>query len=170
MKRKSIRFSIASMTGTLMLGAAALPASSLPGITGLLLIWLAVTKVANGAKRQTGRHGDITQASQAAQPVQDAPDSIDDMARQITHTMNVARLLPHNDVRLDALRSCLRSLAEQTNLLLLDSAIETATAKVQTRDTPISGSEHQGAPIRQDDTDLTRLAELQRRLINQFKV
>ena len=168
MKGKSIRFSIASMTGTLMLGAAALPGCSLvgllPGMAGLLLIWLAATKVAHGSKQQARRYGDIAQASRVEETVRDTPDSIDDLARQIMHAMNVAKHLPHSDANLDVLRSRLRSLADQTNLLVLDTAINTATAKVQTRETHMPGSKSQLV------TDPSRLAEQQRRLINQFKV
>lgn len=151
MKSKSIRFSIASLTGALTLGVAALPGSSLvgllPGVVGLLLIWLAASAVARRSRQQADRHAGIA------------------------HAMSLVRRLPHSEVNSDAPRSRMRNLAQQANLLALNNAIHTATTEVKGRDsTQTPGHTRRVVPIRQDDGDLTRLAEQQRRLINQFKV
>lgn len=175
MKRKSIRFSIASLTGTLMLGVAALPASSLvgllPDMAGLLFIGLAASGVVRRLKQQTDRHAGVAQPSRTASAAHDTPDSIDDLARQITHAVNVVRRLPRNDINIDALRAHLRSLADQANLLALSTAIDAVTTREQHPDVAHTSNRRcQVVPIRRDDTELTRLAEQQRRLINQFKV
>ncbi|MCO8161362.1 hypothetical protein NJC38_04240 [Pseudomonas sp. 21LCFQ010] len=150
MKRKSIRFSIASLTGTLTLGIAALPGSSLvgllPGVAGLLLIWLAASRVVRRPQRQAEHYEGIADA------------------------MNLIQRLPHTDVNADALRPRMRNLADQANLLALNSAIHAATRQLQGRDVTQTPGRTRPVVPRQDDTDPIRLAEQQRRLINQFKV
>ncbi|MFZ5579326.1 MAG: methyl-accepting chemotaxis protein [Pseudomonadota bacterium] len=67
------------------------------------------------------------------QEVLETVGAIDDLARQIEHLVEVMRRLEQDSVRVGSVVEVIRSIAEQTNLLALNAAIEAARAGEQGR-------------------------------------
>ncbi|MBD8492411.1 methyl-accepting chemotaxis protein [Pseudomonas syringae] len=107
-----------------------------------------IDQVATAVQEMTATAQDVarnaTQAAQAASHadsaahqgmsiVQETSDSISHLAREIGHAVEVVQTLSRDSENINAILTTIRGIAEQTNLLALNAAIEAARAGEQGR-------------------------------------
>lgn len=94
----------------------------------------AVQEVATGANQTSVATGTaIDEVSKGNQVIEGARGAIDDLSRTVSNLGNVLNKLSEDSSRIASVVDVIRSIAEQTNLLALNAAIEAARAGEQGR-------------------------------------
>ncbi|MGE0383778.1 MAG: methyl-accepting chemotaxis protein [Gammaproteobacteria bacterium] len=87
----------------------------------------------NTAAAATAAHAAASEADDARVVVRDAISAIDSLARTVEHSATVIRTLAEDSTHIAGVLDVIKGIAEQTNLLALNAAIEAARAGEQGR-------------------------------------